>query len=47
MFYCFAVAIGRPGDASDYNEDKRSVVAVGARMQNKMVVEWDNSESKE
>jgi len=23
------------------------IVAVGARMQNKMVVEWDNSESKE
>ena len=32
-------------DASDYNEDKRSVVA--ARMQNKVVVEWDNSESME
>jgi len=26
-----------PGDASDYNEDKRSAVA--ARMQNKVVVE--------
>jgi len=26
-----------PGDASDYNEDKRSSVA--ARMQNKVVVE--------
>ena len=31
--------------ASDYNKDKRSVVA--ARMQNKVVVEWDNSESME
>jgi len=30
-------------DASDYNEDKRSVLA--ARMQNKVVVEWGNSES--
>ena len=35
--YCFTVAIGLPGDASDYNEDKRSSVA--ARMQNKVVVE--------
>ena len=41
VFYCFTVAIGLPGDASDYNDDKRSVVA--ARMQNKMVVEWGNS----
>jgi len=24
VFYCFTVAIGFPGDASDYNEDKRS-----------------------
>jgi len=37
VFYCFTVAIGLPGDASDDNDDKRSVVA--ARMQNKMVVE--------
>jgi len=37
MFYCFTVAIGLPGDASDYNEEKRSAVA--ARMQNKVVVE--------
>jgi len=35
-FYCFTVAIDLPGAASDYNEDKRSVVA--ARMQNKVVV---------
>jgi len=31
VFYCFTVAIGLPGEASDYNEDKRSSVA--ARMQ--------------
>jgi len=37
VFCCFTVAIGLPGDASDYNEDKRSAVA--ARMQNKVVVE--------
>jgi len=37
VFYCETVAIGLPGDASDYNEDKRSAVA--ARMQNKVVVE--------
>jgi len=37
VFYCVTVAIGLPGDASDYSEDKRSVVA--ARMQNKMIVE--------
>jgi len=37
VFYCFTVAIGLPGDASDYNEDKRS--AVSARMQNKVFVE--------
>ena len=43
LLYCFTVAIGLPGDASDYNEDKRSAVA--ARMQNKVVVEWYNSES--
>ena len=40
--YCFTVAIGLPGDASDYNERKRS--AVEARMQDKVVVEWGNSE---
>jgi len=34
---CFTVAIGLLGDASDHNEDKRSVVE--ARMQNKVVVE--------
>jgi len=22
VFYCFTIAIGLPGDASDYNEDK-------------------------
>ena len=43
VFYCFTVAIGLPGDASDYIEDKRSAVA--ARMQNKVVVEGGNSES--
>ena len=32
-----------PGDALDYNEDKSSAVA--ACMQNKVVVEWGNSES--
>jgi len=37
VFYCFTVAIGLPGDASDYNEDERSAVA--ARKQNKVVVE--------
>jgi len=37
VFYCFTIAIGLPGDASDYNEDKRSAVA--ARMQSKVVVE--------
>ena len=37
VLYCFTVGIGLPGDASDYNEDKR--LAVVARMQNKMVVE--------
>ena len=43
VFYCFIIAIGLPGDASDYNKEKRSVVA--ARMQNKVVVEWGNSEN--
>jgi len=39
VFYCFTVrsACLASGDASDYNEDKRSAVA--ARMQNKVVVE--------
>jgi len=37
VLYCFTVAIGLPGNASDYDEDKRSAVA--ARMQNKVVVE--------
>jgi len=37
VFYCFNVAIGLPGDASDYNEDKGSAVATC--MQNKVVVE--------
>jgi len=43
VFYCFTVAIGLAVHASDYNEDKRSAVA--ARIQNKVVVEWGNSES--
>ena len=37
VFYCFTDAIGLPGDASNYNEDRKSVVA--ARMQNKMFVD--------
>jgi len=37
VIYCFIVAIGLPGNASDYHENKRSEVA--ARMQNKVVVE--------
>jgi len=37
VFYCFTIAIGLPGDASGYNQDKKSVVA--ARMLNKVVVE--------
>jgi len=37
MLYCFTIAIGLPGDTSDYNEDKTSAVAV--RIQNKVVVE--------
>jgi len=43
VLYCLIVAIGLPGDASDYNEDKSSAHA--ARMQNKVVVVWGNSES--
>jgi len=43
VLHCFTVAIGLPGDALDYNEDKRSAFA--SRMQNKVVVEWGNSES--
>jgi len=30
VFHCFTVAIDLPGDASDYNEEKKSAVA--ARM---------------
>jgi len=37
MFYCFTVAIGLPGDASNYNKDKRSAIAT--RIQSKVVVE--------
>jgi len=37
VFYCFAVAIGLPGDSSNYNKDKRS--AITARIQNKVIVE--------
>ena len=36
VFCCFTSEIVLPGDASDYNEDKKSVVA--ARMQNKVIV---------
>ena len=42
VFYCFTVAVGLLGDASDYIDDKRSAVAT--RMQNKVVVEGGNSE---
>ena len=45
VFYWFTVAIGLPGDASNNNKVKRSAVA--ARIQNKVVVEWSSSESKE
>jgi len=37
VFYCFTVAIGLPGDASSYNQDKKSTVAM--RIQNKVVIE--------
>jgi len=37
VLYCFTVAIGSPGDAPDYNEDKRPTVA--ARMKNQVVVQ--------
>jgi len=37
VFYCLTIVISLPGDASDYNEDKRSAVA--ACMQSKVVVE--------
>jgi len=37
MFYCFTVAIGLHGDASNYNKDRTSAVAT--RIQNKVVVE--------
>jgi len=43
LFHCCTVAIRLPGDASDYNENKRSAVA--PRMQNKVVVGRGNSES--
>jgi len=43
VFYCFTVAIALPGDALDFNEDK--MLAVAARMQNKVVDVWGNSES--
>jgi len=36
VFYGETVSIGLPGDASDYNVNKRS--AVSARMHNKVVV---------
>jgi len=37
VFYCFAVAIALPGDASDHSEYKK--LAVTARMLNKVVAE--------
>jgi len=43
VLYCYTVGIGLPGDAPDYNEDKRS--AVTARMQNKVIVELGNCRS--
>ena len=45
VFYCFSAAIGLPGDASNHNKGKR--LAAAARIQNKVVVEWGSSESKE
>ena len=45
VFYCFTIAIGLPGDASNYNKDKRS--AVTTRIQNRVVLEWGSSENKE
>ena len=45
VFYCFTVAIDLSGDASDCSKEKRS--AVTARIQNKVLVEWGNCESKE
>jgi len=44
VFYCFTVAIGLPGDASNYNNDKRSAVAT--HIQNKVVVEWGSNGNK-
>jgi len=37
VFYCFIIAIGLPGNVSDYNKDKRPAVAT--RIQHKVVVE--------
>ena len=37
LFYCYTVAIGLPGNASDYSEDKNRQLQHG--MQNKVVVE--------
>ena len=44
VFYCFTFAIGLPSDASDYNADEKS--AVWACMQNKVVVDQGNSETR-
>jgi len=44
VLYCFTVAIGLPGDASDYNEDKSGQLQ---RIQNKVVVVRGNSETLE
>ena len=37
LLYCYTVAIGLPGNASDYSEDKNRQLQHG--MQNKVVVE--------
>ena len=44
VLYCFTVAIGLPGDATDYNEDKSGQLQ---RIQNKVVVVRGNSETLE
>jgi len=42
VFYSFTVAIGLPGDASDYNEDKRLAVA---DLQRACKISWLSSEA--
>ena len=39
VFYCFIVAIGLPGDASDYNEEK------GRHLQRACKASWLTSEA--